>query len=608
MALKEDLIPVDFKSRRGNALLKAPGEKIYWTPQMVQEFRHCEADPVYFIENYVKIVHLDKGLIPFKLYEYQKEIIRKAHDNRFLIVATSRQVGKSTVMTAFILWYILFFASKTVAMLANKGEIAREILGRVHLSYQNLPKWLQQGVVVWNKGSIELENGSKVLAAATSSDAIRGYAINMLFLDEMAFVEQWESFESSVMPTISSSKESRVIMVSTPNNLNHFYKYWAGAHKKGEEWNGYQYVEVHWNEVPGRDKKWKKIALESLGGNIDKFNQEFDVEFLGSSGTLISGQALKRLAANWKTPTIERNGLCKYSDPIKGEIIDKPGSMGRQMVKVIPHRYACCVDVSEGKGFDYSAFSVFDVTQMPYEQVCTYRSNTITPIELTEIIYNTCMTYNEALVLIEHASLGPQVAESLHMDFDYEGVLMTESAGALGKRISTGGGKMIDKGVKMTINVKAHGCSLLKLLIEEEQLIINDLTTVSELSTFIRDGKTFKADENKYDDTVMALVVFAWLSNQQYFKDWTDINTIALLRDISTAEVEENLIPFGFFSLPEDQQAEITMEDLERNPDALSQMFNKADAYNKPEDVGRHKWQGDDSWFPYLPPGHLPNF
>jgi hypothetical protein len=421
-----------------------------------------------------------------------------------------------------------------------------------------------------------------------------------LFLDEMAFVENWDQFESSVMPTISSSKESRVIMVSTPNNLNHFYKYWKDSE---EGRNGYANVKVLWNQVPERDEAWRKTTLESMSGNIDKFNQEFCVEFLGSSGTLISGAKLKELVH--QTPLLFHQGLAKYADPIKEHLVDDERSLGRQVAAVVAHKYVICVDVSEGKGFDYSAFSVLDVTEMPYRQVCTFRSNMITPIELTQLLFNIGRTYNDALILIEHASLGPQVANSLHMDYEYEGVLMSESAGAIGKRISNGHGKMVDKGVKMTVNVKSHGCSLLKLLVEQNQLIINDFHCIEELSTFIRDGKTFKADDGKNDDTVMALVLFAWLSADQYFKDYTSLNTISGLRDVSTEMVEENLVPFGFLT-NEDEEGLVTMEDVARNPDwALQQMFNKPKGED--EQVGKHKWQGDGSW-PYLQSGYVPNF
>ena len=514
----------NFKSYNGNPNLKRSGVPVNWTPELIQEYIKCKQDVVYFVTTYMKIINIDKGLIPFVPYKYQEEMLRAMAGERYTVIATARQAGKSTTTCGFILWYIIFHADKTVALLANKGETAREILGRIQLAYQHLPKWLQQGVKEWNKGSFELENNSRVIAAATSSNNIRGFSINLLFIDEAAFIENWEDFFTSVYPTISSGTESKIVLVSTPNGLNHFYKIWQNA---AENRNNYKPIKVMWHDVPGRDDNWRRDTLSAMNFDTEKFEQEYCVEFLGSSGTLIAGWKLKELIH--QTPIMNKDGLALYKQAVKDR------------------SYVCIVDVSRGKGLDYSAFSILDVTQMPYEQVCTYRNNLVSPIDYADIVHRICKSYNNAAVLVEINDIGEQVATSLHFDFEYENVLFTESAGRSGKRITSGFGGNIDKGIRTTKSVKSVGCSILKLMIEQNQLIINDFNTINELSTFSRKGTSYEAESGKNDDMVMSLVLFAWLSDQSYFKEYTNINTLAKLREKTEEDILQELTPFGFF-------------------------------------------------------------
>ena len=518
----------------GNALLKRTNQNIEWTPELVSEYIKCSKDPIYFTETYMKIVNIDRGLVSFKLYDYQKEMINSFAANRFNVVATARQAGKSTVTCAFILWYTIFHPEKTVALLANKGETAREILQRIQLAYQYLPAWLQQGVKEFRAGAIVFENNSRVIAAATSSDAIRGYSINLLFIDEAAFIENWDTFFTSVYPTISSGKESKIILVSTPNGLNHFYAIWQNAIEKR---NNYQAIKVSYERVPGRDEKWKTDTLASMNFNTEKFEQEYCVEFMGSSGTLIAGWKLKELVH--QTPLNSKDGLSVYCSPIKD------------------HKYVIVVDVSEGRSLDYSAFHVIDVSEMPYQQVCVFRNNLITPLDYGEIVHKVAINYNKAAVLVEVNNMGAQVSHSLHYDFEYDNILFTENNGRNGKKVSSGYGTGIDMGVRTTVPVKANGCSLLKLLIEQNQLIINDFHTIEELSRFSRKGKSYEAEEGAHDDLVMGLVLFGWLSEQQYFKDYTDINTLMRLRDKTDEEIMSDLSPFGFVDDGRDDFQEI---------------------------------------------------
>lgn len=535
--MTEQQLPIDnLKFYNGNPNLKRSGVQVNWTPEMVQEWVKCSEDVVYFVKRYMKIVNVDRGLIAFEPYDYQIEMLHSMQEERYCIFATSRQAGKSTVTCAFILWYILFNSDKNVALLANKAETAREILGKVQLAYQHLPKWLQHGVNEWNKGSFVLENNSRVLATATSSDNIRGFSINLLFIDEAAFIDNWDEFFTSVYPTVSSGKSTKVVLVSTPNGLNHFYAIWQNAVEKR---NSYKNIMVKWDRVPGRDEQWRQNTLSGLNFDLEKFAQEFEVEFQGSSGTLISGWKLKELVH--KVPLYSKEGLSKYEEPRRDRA------------------YACIADVSRGKGLDYSAFSVIDVTEMPYRQVCTFRNNLVTPVDYADILHRVCKSYNSASVLVEINDIGEQVSSSLHYDFEYENILSTESAGRAGKRITSGFGANIDKGIRTTKSVKSVGCSILKLLIEQNQLILYDFETISELSTFSRKGISYEAESGKHDDLVMGLVLFAWLSDQMYFKELTSINTLAKLREKTDEEIAQDMLPFGFVDdgMPTDEVLEL---------------------------------------------------
>ena len=507
----------------GNVNLKRKGTPIEFSNDMISEYLKCAADPIYFAEKYIQIVHVDHGLISIKMYDYQKEIALAITDNRRVTVNTSRQAGKTTTAVAIILHYVLFNDYKTVALLANKGDAAREILDRIKIAYEAMPKWLQQGVIEWNKGSVEFENGCKIIAGATSSSAIRGKSISFLYIDETAFVENWDEFFASVFPTISSGNTTKILFTSTPNGLNHFYKTCEGAR---ENRNGYIYIEVPWQRVPGRDDKWKKETLEGMDFDMQKFSQEFECNFLGSSGTLIEGSKLKNLVS--RNPVGQTQFMKVYEQPEKD------------------HVYACIVDVSRGKGLDYSAFHIIDVTSMPYKQACIYRDNTITPIDYAEIIYRTIKRYNDAYTLIEVNDIGEQVAEVLHYEFEVETLMFTESAGRSGKRISTGFSKNSDKGVRTTKSVKSVGCNMLKMLIEQDQLIINDFQTINELSTFSRRGVSYEAESGCHDDLVMGLVLFAWMTDQLFFREITDINTLDKLRSRNEEELMESLLPIGF--------------------------------------------------------------
>ena len=517
------------KGYLGNTNLKGKNASIEFSQDMISEYVKCSRDPIYFVEKYIQIVHVDHGLIPIVLYDYQKEIITSITENRRVAVNTSRQAGKTTTAVAIILWYILFNDYKTVALLANKGDAAREILARIKIAYEALPKWLQQGVIEWNKGSVEFENGCKILAGSTSSSAIRGKSVSFLYIDETAFVEGWDEFFASVFPTISSGNTTKILLTSTPNGLNHFYKTCNGAI---ENINGYIYVEVPWYNVPGRDEEWRNETLQGMDFDTEKFAQEYECQFLGSSGTLIEGSKLKQLV--YKTPLMEGNGLSIYKEAVED------------------HTYVCIADVSRGKGLDYSAFQVIDVTSMPYEQVCTFRDNTVTPINYAEILYRASRRYRDAYVLVEVNDIGGQVADLLHYEFEVESLMYTETAGRAGKRISSGFGGSVERGIRTTKAVKTIGCNMLKLLIEQDQLVLNDFESIRELSTFSRRRSSYEAETGCHDDLVMCLVLFGWLTDQMFFKEITNINTMNMLKERNEEELMESLLPIGFNSYDDD--------------------------------------------------------
>ena len=510
----------------GNPNLKKANVAYDFSPEDVKEFVKCSQDPVYFIREYIRIVSLDEGIIPFTMYDFQEDMVARFHKHRFNIAKLPRQSGKSTIVTAYLLWYVLFNDNVNVAILANKAATAREMLGRLQLSYENLPKWMQQGIVGWNKGSLELENGSKILAASTSASAVRGMSFNIIFLDEFAFVPNHiaEQFFSSVYPTISSGKKTKVIIISTPHGMNMFYKLWHDAERKANE---YIPTEVHWSQVPGRDEVWKEQTIRNT--SEQQFRVEFDCEFLGSVDTLISPSKLRIMP--YEDPIKQNRGLAVYED-VKED-----------------HNYILTVDVSRGIGGDYSAFCVIDTTTLPYKMVARYKNNEIKPIVLPNIIVDVAKNYNNAYILCEVNDIGGQVADIIQFDLEYENLLMAAMRGRAGQQLGQGfSGKKTQLGVKMSTAVKQVGCSNLKALIEDDKLIIKDYDTIAELTTFIQKGQSFQAEDGCHDDLAMCLVMFAWMAMQEYFKEMHDNDVRARIYADQRDSIEQDMAPFGFIN------------------------------------------------------------
>jgi len=534
----------------GNPNLKKANTKLEFTQEQILEFVACKNDPVYFAKQHVKIVSLDEGLVPFEPYDFQEKLIENFHANRFNICKMPRQTGKSTTSVSYLLHYAVFNDNVNIGILANKAATARELLGRLQTAYENLPKWMQQGIISWNRGSLELENGSKILAASTSASAVRGMSFNILILDEFAFVPNHiaDSFFSSVYPTITSGKSTKVIIVSTPHGMNHFYRLWHDAEKQKNE---YIPTDVHWSEVPGRDEKWKKSTIANT--SEAQFKVEFECEFLGSVDTLIAPSKLRSFV--YEQPIQRNAGLDIYEEPVP------------------KHDYAITVDVARGVAKDYSAFVIIDITEFPHKVVGKYRNNEIKPMLFPSVIQEIGKKYNNAFVLCEVNDVGDQVASILNYDMEYTNLLQCSMRGRAGQVVGQGfSGKKTQLGVKMSKTVKKVGALNLKTIIESDKLIFNDYEILSELTTFIQKHNSFEAEEGCNDDLAMCLVIYAWLVQCDYFKELTDQDVRKRLYEEQKNQIEQDMAPFGF--MDDGMSDESVFEDGDR-------WYNNASEYGE---------------------------
>jgi hypothetical protein len=523
----------------GNPKLKPTGVELSYTEEQAIEIAKCIDDPVYFIKTYVKIVNVDHGLIPFKMWPFQEDMVKNFHENRFSICKMPRQVGKTTTSAGYMLWCVLFKENFSVAILANKGNLAQDILSRIQYAYEYLPLWLQQGIIVWNKRSLELENGSKIAAFATSNSGVRGGTYNLIFLDEFAFVPQnmANDFFTSTYPVISSGTTTKVIIVSTPYGLNHFYKMWVDATEKRSL---YRPLEVHWSMVPGRDQRWKEETIRNT--SEEQFQQEFETEFIGSSATLIPGVILRQLA--FRNPLNSLEGL---------DIYDMPE----------PNRtYVMTVDCAEGVGQDYSTVAVVDVTDIPYKLVAKYRDNNIAPLLFPTIIYNIGQRYNGAFLLAETNNVGQQVVDILHYELEYENIFKIQKHVTKGQHLSAGYKRAVSFGIKTTTPVKKIGCANLKTLVETKKLIIEDFDIISELNTFVKVRDSYEAEEGNHDDLVMALVLFSWLTSQTFFRETTNSDIRRRLMEESKMHLEDEYMPIGIFDDGKEDEKIFDGEDI----------------------------------------------
>ena len=534
------------ESYLGNPNVKRDGVLQQWTPDLLQEYKKCMDNPVYFVENYVKVISLDDGMVPFVLYPYQKDMFKQFQENRFNVVLACRQSGKSISACAYLLWYVLFNPEKTVAILANKGATAREMLNRITLMLENIPFFLQPGSKALNKGSLEFSNNSRIIAAATSGSSIRGMSVNLLYLDEFAFVERAAEFYTSTYPVISAGKDTKVIVTSTANGIgNQFHKIWEGAVQQINEFKSFR---VDWWDVPGRDEKWKEQTVANTSQL--QFDQEFGNTFFGTGDTLINADTLLNLRAKPPKRYMEGGLLKIYEEPIKD------------------HDYVMTVDVSKGRGQDYSTFTLIDISVRPFAQVAVYRNNTISPLLFPNVIYKYAKPYNDAYVVVESNDQGSVVCNGLYHDLEYENVHVESSV------------KANAIGIEINRKTKRLGCSAIKDILETKRLTINDDSTILEISTFEAKGQSYEASDGNHDDLMMNLVLFGYFVSTQYFSDMTDINLKQMMFEQKMQEIENDVVPFGF---------------IDDGSEAIQQIENQDDPWRiRVDETERFVWDADD--------------
>ncbi len=517
----------DHEHYLGNINVKRDGVQQQWVEHEVVEYAKCMSDPSYFARKYVKIISLDDGLVNFNLYPYQEQMFNHFNDNRFSIVLACRQSGKSISSVVYLLWYAIFHPEKTIAVLANKGATAREMLQRVTLALEHLPFFLQPGCRALNKGSIEFSNNSRIVAAATSGSSIRGMSVNLLFLDEFAFVERASEFYTSTYPVISSGRDTKVIITSTANGIgNTFHKIWEGAVQQTNEYKPYT---VNWWDVPGRDEEWKRQTVSNTSQL--QFDQEFGNTFFGTGDTLINSDTLLDLRSKPPIQVLEGGDVKVYEETKKD------------------HEYLMTVDVARGRGQDYSTFNVIDITVRPFKQVAVYRNNTISPILFPDIIYKFAKVYNNAYVIIESNDQGSIVCRGLYYDLEYENVHVESAI------------KANAVGIEMTRKSKRLGCSGIKDLLEERKLDICDENTILEISTFVSRGQSYEASDGNHDDLMMNLVMLGYFVSTQMFSDMTDINLKQMMFENQMREIEDAIVPFGFVDDGSDAIRELEEQD-----------------------------------------------
>ena len=534
------------ESYLGNPNVKRDGVLQHWTPSLLREYKKCMDDPIYFAEKYVKVISLDDGLVPFKLYPYQKNMFNHFQENRFNVVLACRQSGKSISACAYLLWFALFNPEKTIAILANKGATAREMLSRITLMLENIPFFLQPGSKALNKGSLEFSNNSRIIASATSGSSIRGMSVNLLYLDEFAFVERAAEFYTSTYPVVSAGKDTKVIITSTANGIgNQFHKIWEGA---VQGINEFQSFRVDWFDVPGRDEEWKNQTVANTSQL--QFDQEFGNTFFGTGDTLVNAETLLGFRAG-KYKRLLEGGLLKIYEEVK---------MG--------HEYIMTVDVSKGRGQDYSTFNLIDISVRPFAQVAVYRNNTISPILFPNIIYKYAKVYNDSYVVIESNDQGSVVCNGLYHDLEYENMHVESAikANALG--------------IEINRKTKRLGCSAIKDILENHKLNIVDEQTILEISTFEARGQSYEASDGNHDDLMMNLVMFGYFVSTQYFADMTDINLKDMLFKQRMKEIDDDMVPFGF---------------IDDGTDAINQIINEDDPWKiQEENTDRFIWEPDE--------------
>ena len=485
----------------GNPNLPAADARIAYEPWMVKEIQKAKDNILYFAENFFYIINLDRGREKISLHSCQKRAVRKMRDNRFFILLASRQIGKSTMMTIYILWQACFMDDQRILLVANKEATAIEIFQRVRLAFEELPVWLKPGVKEYGKTSMTLDNGSRIGITTTTGTAARGQSVNCLVIDEMAFIEPHlvEEFWKSVFPIITSSKKSKVFVCSTANGTdNLFYKLYDGA-EKGE--NGWAYDRITWNEVPGRDEKWALNTKQAIG-SIEAWLQEFECQFLSSGESSIDEALFHDMAQKCREAKIvlEDGNYKIWEEPDSSRI------------------YAAGVDISEGVGIDASSIQIIDITDISdIRQVAVYHNRHIPPLEFANKVYTILRNWGSPLALIERNNCGAQVVDRLAFDMGYEKVV------SYGAKVANRARPQM--GMIAHTNTKYKGVMNMRYFINEIKAVhINDIDTLKELRDFVRyPNGTWKAKSGYHDDRVMSLIYALFILEKELTERYFDI-------------------------------------------------------------------------------------
>lgn len=470
----------------GNKNLPTESAEFEWSPKMINDLKRSRKNILYFAEHFFYIVNLDRGKDKISLYNYQKRILRALRDNRFNIVLSSRQSGKTTLMTIYALWMCCFYEDQRILIVANKELTAINIFKRVRMAYEMLPNWLKPGVKEYGKTSMTLANGSSIGISTTSSDAGRGDSCNVLILDELAFIDNHlvENFWKSVYPIISSSKKSKIFIASTPNGTeNLFYNLYSNAIKGDNNWHPER---VDWHEVPGRDDQWKHDTIRSLGSK-DAFDQEFGNKFIQTGESVVDEELEKKFNIDICEPkyVYEEGSYRIWSEPVPGNL------------------YVAGVDISEGVGEAASVVQVLDITDLTdITQVAVYHNNSISPYNFTSKLLEILKHWGSPPALIERNNCGAQVVDMLKNQFVYENIVN------YAPHIKN---KTYDRvGVIAHTNTKYKGVTNMRYWINELKAVtIQDKETVFEIKNFVRyPNGTWSArkGENNHDDRVMSLI------------------------------------------------------------------------------------------------------
>lgn len=467
------------------------------TQDHIDEYTYCAYHPIYTIRNYFKIINIDHGLVNFKLYDFQEQLVKNFFFNNRLLAMFSRQSGKTSTIAACLLFYSSFNKDKNIGIIANKKSTANEVLERIKLMYIHLPNWLKPGIVKWNEGTIEFDNGCKIITSATTATSIRGKSLAVLYIDEISHIgkKMWDAFYKSTFPVISSSKLAKIAITTTPNGKDHFYYMWQDAIKGN---SSFVTQKVRWYEIPGRDEEWKKKALAELGNNLESFGQEYLVEFLSASIEYISLERLEQYEQMISPPkAIDSN--------LKLNIFEQPQDK---------HSYIMTVDVSEGKGLDHQALAIVDCSEMPLKIVATLKNNKIDTIQYASIIYQLALKYNEAHIIIENNF--SDVAKDLWFNYEYTNIINMNL-----RKQENRQGKYFEIGLRTTPKTRRIGEEYFKHLVENDKIILNDIRIIKELNNleFNEARKRFEPRDTQInDDLWAALKGFSYIAKTMFFE------------------------------------------------------------------------------------------